>query len=352
MRVLLRPVPVPELGLVVLKPGRESMQVFHNPRVLVEPEPKSMRGLPSGVVPAVRQPLAEDKSLLPFFSDERVIRAAGGAGALSDWLLRHVKSCQWPHGDYHHSETVIHRYGIGAMVLCWHCDNQLRDQTSESLGQLAHQNLSAWMIDVIRHAVNGTQERELSLAELCCWASVNDVVDAMTENMARRILKLPGEKIRSVYRESDIVPGEQTAISILKQRTKNIAPLPHAHQQQNPPQEKTVVSIAVDPESPAQYLQRQKPQREEMPVYTRWVKTQKCMTCGNQADDPHHIIGHGLGGMGTKADDLFVIPLCRKCHSELHAGVKDFEEKHGSQLLLLIRFLMHARKSGVLKWKA
>ncbi|RIF78907.1 DUF968 domain-containing protein, partial [Shigella boydii] len=53
-----------------------------------------------------------------------------------------------------------------------------------------------------------------------------------------------------------------------------------------------------------------------------------------------------------KADDLFVIPLCRKCHSELHAGVKDFEEKHGSQLLLLIRFLMHARNSGVLKWKA
>ncbi|EFK2820680.1 DUF968 domain-containing protein [Escherichia coli] len=351
MRVLLRPVPVPELGLVVLKPGRESMQVFHNPRVLVEPEPKSMRGLPSGVVPAVRQPLAEDKSLLPFFSDERVIRAAGGAGALSDWLLRHVKSCQWPHGDYHHSETVIHRYGTGAMVLCWHCDNQLRDQTSESLELLAQQNLAAWMIDVIRHAMNGTQGRELSLAELYCWAVVNNVVDAMTENMARRILKLPGENIRSVYRESDIVPGEQTATSILKQRTKNLAPLPHAHQQ-NPPQEKTVVSIAVDPESPAQYLQRKKPQREEMPVYTRWVKTQKCMTCGNQADDPHHIIGHGLGGVGTKADDLFVIPLCRKCHNELHAGVKDFEEKHGSQLLLLIRFLMHAKNSGVLKWKS
>ncbi|EER9189052.1 DUF968 domain-containing protein [Shigella sonnei] len=288
------------------------MQVFHNPRVLVEPEPKSMRGLPSGVVPAVRQPLAEDKSLLPFFSDERVIRAAGGAGALSDWLLRHIKSCQWPHGDYHHSETVIHRYGTGAMVLCWHCDNQLRNQTSESLGQLAHQNLSAWMIDVIRHAMNGTQERELSLAELSWWATINNVADALPETVLRRSLGLRAEKIRSVYRESDIVPGEQTATSMLKQRTKNIALLPHAHQQ-NPPQEKTVVSIAVD---------------------------------------PHHIIGHGLGGMGTKADDLFVIPLCRKCHSELHAGVKDFEEKHGSQLLLLIRFLMHARNSGVLKWKA
>ena len=352
MRVLLRPVLVPELGLVIVKPGRESMPVFHNTRVLVEPEPKSMRNLPSGVVPAVRQPLAEDKTLLPFFSNERVIRAAGGAGALSDWLLRHVKSCQWPHGDYHHSETVIHRYGTGAMVLCWHCDNQLRDQTSESLDQLAQQNLAARMIDVIRHAMNGTQERELSLAELCWWAVCHQVADALPESVLRRSLGLPVEKIRSVYRESDIVPGEQTAISILKQRTKNIALPLHVHQQQPPPQEKTLVSIAVDPESPAQYLQRQKPQRKEMPVYTRWVKTQKCMTCGNQADDPHHIIGHGLGGMGTKADDLFVIPLCRKCHSELHAGVKDFEEKHGSQLLLLIRFLMHARNSGVLKWKA
>ncbi|HDQ3583606.1 TPA: DUF968 domain-containing protein [Escherichia coli] len=352
MRVLLRPVLVPELGLVVLKPGRESIQIFHNPRVLVEPEPKSMCGLPSGVVPAVRQPLAEDKSLLPFFSNERVIRAAGGAGALSDWLLRHIKSCQWPHGDYHHSETVIHRYGTGAMVLCWHCDNQLCDQTSESLEQLAHQNLSAWMIDVIRHAISGTQERELSLAELSWWAVCNQVADALPESVLCRSLGLPVEKIRSVYRESDIVPGEQTATSILKQRTKNIALPLHVHQQQPPLQEKTLVSIAVDPESPAQYLQRQKPQREEMPVYTRWVKTQKCMTCGNQADDPHHIIDHGLGDMGTKADDLFVIPLCRKCHNELHAGVKDFEEKHGSQLLLLIRFLMHARNSGVLKWKA
>ena len=81
MRVLLRPVLVPELGLVVVKPGRESMPVFHNTRVLVEPEPKSMRNLPSGVVPAVRQPLVEDKTLLPFFSNARVIRAAGGAGA-------------------------------------------------------------------------------------------------------------------------------------------------------------------------------------------------------------------------------------------------------------------------------
>uniref|UniRef100_UPI001FF5C6D1 DUF968 domain-containing protein n=1 Tax=Escherichia coli TaxID=562 RepID=UPI001FF5C6D1 len=230
MRVLVTPEIAHRLGIVLFRPGPDAMPLFMQGRVLVEPEPKSMRGLPSGVVPAARQPLAEDKSLLPFFSDERVIRAAGGAGALSDWLLRHVKSCQWPHGDYHHSETVIHRYGAGAMVLCWHCDNQLRDQTSESLEQLAQQNLTAWMIDVIRHAISGAQERELSLAELSWWAVCNQVVDALPEVVLRRSLGLRAEKIRSVYRESDIIPGEQTATSILKQRTKNLAPLPHVHQ--------------------------------------------------------------------------------------------------------------------------
>ncbi|EFH3054983.1 TPA: DUF968 domain-containing protein [Escherichia coli] len=347
MRVLVTPEIAHRLGIVLFRPGPDAMPLFMQGRVLVEPEPKSMRGLPSGVVPAVRQPLAEDKSLLPFFSDERVIRAAGGAGALSDWLLRHVKSCQWPHGDYHHSETVIHRYGTGAMVLCWHCDNQLRDQTSESLEHLAQQNLAAWMIDVIGHAVSGTQERELSLAELSWWAVRNQVADALPEAVLRRSLGLRAEKIRSMYRESDIVPGEQTATSILKQRTKNLAPLPHAHQQ-NPPQEKTVVSIAVDPESPESFMKRPKRRRWVNEKYTRWVKTQPCACCGKPADDPHHLIGHGQGGMGTKSHDIFTLPLCREHHNELHVDPLAFEEKHGSQVDLIFRFLDHAFATGVL----
>ncbi len=351
MRALLTPEIAPRMGIVLFRPGSELMPLFMQGRVLLEPEPERYSSFASGAVPAASQPLADDPAVRAVFRNEAVIRRAGGVECLESWLLRE-KGCQWPHSDWHSENMTTMRHAPGAIRLCWHCDNQLRDQTSESLELLAQQNLTAWMIDVIRHAMNGTQERELSLAELSWWATINNVVDTLPEAVLRRSLGLRAEKIPSVYRESDIIPGEPTATSILKQRTKNLALPPHAHQQQNPPQEKTVVSIAVDPESPAQYLQRQKPQREEMPVYTRWVKTQKCMTCGNQADDPHHIIGHGLGGMGTKADDLFVIPLCRKCHNELHAGVKDFEEKHGSQLLLLIRFLMHARNSGVLKWKA
>ncbi|MCV0584516.1 hypothetical protein MLF21_026320, partial [Escherichia coli] len=120
-------------------------------------------------VPAVRQPLVEDKTLLPFFSNARVIRAAGGAGALSDWLLRHIKSCQWPHGDYHHSETVIHRYGTGAMVLCWHCDNQLRDQFTERLESMATDNCARWVLSVVRRDLGFNDSHVVTMPELCWW---------------------------------------------------------------------------------------------------------------------------------------------------------------------------------------
>ncbi len=56
------------------------------------------------------------------------------------------------------------------------------------------------------------------------------------------------------------------------------------------------------------------------------------------ADDPHHLIGHGQGGMGTKAHDLFVLPLCRKHHDD-DADTVAFEEKYGSQLELIFRLI-------------
>lgn len=121
---------------------------------------------------------------------------------------------------------------------------------------------------------------------------------------------------------------------------KNIALPPHVHQQQNSPQEKAVVSIAVDPESPESFMKRPKRRRWVNEKYTRWVKTQSCACCGKPADDPHHLIGHGQGGMGTKAHDIFTLPLCRKHHNELHADPLAFEEKHGSQVDLIFVFLI------------
>ncbi|MGK0735795.1 DUF968 domain-containing protein [Yokenella regensburgei] len=351
MRALFTPEVVPRLGVVLLKPGKELMRLFANGRVLVEEVPESMSRLPSGRVPDARQPLASDRTLDKFFTDEKVINAAGGIPALEAWLERNVKACQYPYSDYHHMELVTMRHPPGAMMLCWHCENQLREQTTAQLSDMARANVVDWIIDTVLMRLRFNRERELSLAELCWWAVYSGVADAITESMAEKALLLPGEKFLSVYKESDIVPAVP-AVSVMKQRTDRVAVTQQSRscekQQEELEQQPKVLALRADPESPESFMLRPKRRRWTCEEYTRWVKAQPCECCRRPADDPHHIIGHGMGGTATKAHDLFVFPLCRECHDELHRSVAEFERKHGSQLTLLFRFLDRALAIGVI----
>jgi hypothetical protein len=66
--------------------------------------------------------------------------------------------------------------------------------------------------------------------------------------------------------------------------------------------------------------------------YMRLVRALPCCACNAPApSDPHHPHGVGYKGSGTKAPDIWVIPLCRRCHDELHADRVAWEEKNGSQ---------------------
>lgn len=345
MRALLTPEIVSRLGLVLLKPGSELMSLFRHGRVLVQPEPENMAKIPSGMVPDACQPLAEDKSLESFFTDERVIRAAGGLSVLEGWLEKRVKACQYQNSAYHHKELVTMRYSPGSMVVCWHCDNQLREQTTERLAALARDNVIAWVIDTVLASLGYNKERELSLGELCWWAVYSGIADAITETMALRALRLPEEPFQSVYRESDIVPMPP-ATSIMQAKVKSLNGM--LERRQDTERQKPILVLDADPESPESFLLLPKRRRWVNEPYTRWVKTQPCEGCRRPADDPHHIIGNGMGGTATKAHDLFVIPLCRECHDKLHADLAAFEKKHGTQLELLFRFMNRALAIGVI----
>ncbi|MCL7000726.1 DUF968 domain-containing protein [Escherichia coli] len=172
-------------------------------------------------------------------------------------------------------------------------------------------------------------ERYSSFASGAVPAASQPLADALPESAARKALRLPKPVVPSVTRESDLVPSVP-ATSIIQDKAKK------------------VLALKVDPESPESFMLRPKRRRWVNEKYTRWVKTQPCACCGKPADDPHHLIGHGQGGMGTKAHDLFVLPLCRKHHDELHADTVAFEEKYGSQLELIFRFIDRALAIGVL----
>ncbi len=210
MRALLTPEIAPRMGIVLFRPGSELMPLFMQGRVLLEPEPERYSSFASGAVPAASQPLADDPAVRAVFRNEAVIRRAGGVECLESWLLRE-KGCQWPHSDWHSENMTTMRHAPGAIRLCWHCDNQLRDQFTERLESMATDNC-------------------------------NDLADALPESAARKALRLPKPVVPSVTRESDLVPSVP-ATSIIQDKAKK------------------VLALKVDPESPESFMLRPKRRR-------------------------------------------------------------------------------------------
>lgn len=348
MRALLMPEIARHMGIVLLKPGKELMGLFSGGRILIERQPDSMKDLPSGRIADARQLLAEDPTLTPFFLDARVVRAAGGVTALEDWLGRNVSECQWPHSNYHHRELVMFRHEPGSIVACWHCDNELRNQNDKVLDELIARNLADWVIECVRIKTGCAADRMLSLAELCWWAVSEGIGDAITENMASRSLGLKDDPFQSVYKESEIVPSYPAA-DILAERI-SLVPVRQAaaEPQPEPKAVKPVVQVQVDPEAPATLFARPKRIRWISPRFIEWVKTQPCACCGQPADDAHHLIGWGQGGMATRAHDIFTIPLCRVHHRQLHDNPAAFEREYAPQPVLIIQLLDRAYALGVL----
>ncbi|WP_241966655.1 DUF968 domain-containing protein [Salmonella enterica] len=334
----LTPEIAPRMGVVLFRPGSELMPLFMQGRVLLEPEPEQYSSFACGAVPAVSQPLADDPAVRDVFRNESVIYRAGGLDSLESWLLR-GNGCQWPHSDWHSEQMTTMRHAPGAIRLCWHCDNLLREQFTERLESIAVENTTKWVLSVVCRDLGFDDMHAVTLPELCWWMVRNDLAEVLPESAARKALRMPKAIVQSATRESEIVPSVP-ATSIVQDKAKK------------------VLALRVDPESPESFMLRPKRRRWVNERYTRWVKSQPCACCGKQADDPHHLIGHGQGGMGTKAHDLFVLPLCRTHHNELHADTVAFEEKYGSQLELIFRFIdrsymrtpWHSKRNTALNW--
>jgi hypothetical protein len=85
--------------------------------------------------------------------------------------------------------------------------------------------------------------------------------------------------------------------------------------------------------------------------YTNWVATLPCSNCSIEDDTivAHHLKHawnpHGGGGMGMKANDFLVMPLCYTCHDKAHNGDRDIID---FQPHFIFKTLDKAFRSGVL----
>lgn len=333
-RALLTPYVQKDLGVVIFKPGRELITLFGQKRLLITVVPEELEKLPSGAIPAVSQKLVDDKRLGEFFKDERVIKAAGGRSGLEQWVSK-LPVCQWGKtaDEYHDKNLTVHPYDGSFIRLCWHHEAKYREMALDEFWHIGDLNRATWVVDMIRIELQIPEDHHVSFHELCWWAFSKGIIDALPDSAARKALGWkPQPAIKSVGREADIQP-EFSPHEVLEEYVEQV---------------KTIIALKVDPEPPQSFMLRPKlkPWRNEK--YTRWVKSQPCLCCDTQADDPHHLIGHGLGGTGTKTHDLFTIPLCRKHHDELHRDMPAWEAEYGSQIKLFFDFLNRSLGVGAL----
>ncbi|HHX1453518.1 TPA: DUF968 domain-containing protein, partial [Salmonella enterica] len=281
------------------------------------------------------------------------------------WVSR-IPDCQCKNGDHVRNLTTAQTKEGDAVRLCHACDNVHYMKGYRDLSEIIASNRAEWIVDYARMSLRLNADHQLTLPELFCWAVLRGVADAMPVNVIRRFASLPEDEVLTgTIKEADINPWQLSARQLVKKKAgegisaippdiytvsndKNLIKDSGLNEMLNEAaagRVKPVLVLAANDDPPAGYMRKPKMQRLELPEYTRWVKRQPCCGCGKRADDPHHIIGHGFSGTGTKACDLLVIPLCRVCHDMLHKNVRAWEDQNGSQLLWLARTL--ARATGI-----
>ncbi|MGP1135237.1 DUF968 domain-containing protein [Serratia sp. CY41931] len=323
MRAIVKAAVQHDLGIALI-PVDEKLVPYMTGRVMVSTLPKEFKDSPEGILPAVEHEIANDPRLQGFFTHERVINACGGVNAIEAWATQFTK-CQYSNHDRPSTILDTERVGHSAVRICPQCYKQSLG-ISPKLEKIADRNTARWVVATAKHRLKS--EGQLTIPELMLWAMLSGVFDLIPDDVARTVTDLPEPKIITGTRkesEMDCTPAATAIIS--KQAVK---------------------CFTVDPEPPKAFMLRPKLTRVEDSKYTRWVKSQKCLGCGARADDPHHIIGHGLGGMGTKPSDYLTIPLCRTCHRNLHDDPAAWEAEHGSQTDLFAQFFDYSVCMGAI----
>lgn len=82
--------------------------------------------------------------------------------------------------------------------------------------------------------------------------------------------------------------------------------------------------------------------------YLDYIRSLPCTMCGAYPpNDPHHETLHA-GGMGLKAPDSHVVPLCRDCHGVLHAiGKKSFWRKKDIPMTIIKYLTDYLERNGI-----
>jgi hypothetical protein len=327
--LILKVVPVPELGQMILKPGAKLFNSFFedlkDQRVLIMPVPVLLSNSKSGLIDFTpvtthKNELTLKMDLVRYFCKPEVLPLFGSDFGL---FVERIPMCQAFDGEYCDKNLTTTDFKIGKARLCWHHDNQYRNTgclSSERIKELekrAIKNFFEFCIERIKNHLRLEQSYPLNYSDVLWWSIKNKTYEY-----------LPGSFLESAFNRKPVKEknGHNTRVLALdnqeceRKSLKNLVKL-----------------LDIDDEPPAMFMARPKELNWRCEKYLKFIRSLPCVVTGRTGSDydqvvAHHLIGHGEGKMGGKAHDLFTFPMLSSEHQKFHHDPKAWEEEHGTQL--------------------
>jgi hypothetical protein len=125
---------------------------------------------------------------------------------------------------------------------------------------------------------------------------------------ANRLIPPDGDEVRAAF--------QVRLTRLLETPDANLSPAaasqPLLHREIRPRIDKSVLAIPVA-------------RRVRDKTHLRFVAKQRCLVCGRQPCDAHHLRLAQPRGLSLKVSDEFTVPLCRGHHRELHRAGKEVD---------------------------
>lgn len=218
MRAILTAFPQNAAKVTLLRSGNLTSRLRDGQRVMICDVPRQLENTPAGEIPDTGQWLAQDEALQSFFSDSRVINAAGGPEGLKTWVSR-IPDCQCAGGDHVVNITTAQTQDGGAVRLCHACDNVHYMKGYRDLSEIIARNRAEWIVDYARMSLRLGRDHQVTLPELFCWAVLRGVTDAIPTNVIRRFASLPEDEVLTgTIKEADINPWQLSARQLVEKK--------------------------------------------------------------------------------------------------------------------------------------
>ncbi|WP_434340214.1 DUF968 domain-containing protein [Motilimonas cestriensis] len=328
-----KPVFVPELGVLMLKPGALLPMLqrrLGKDMVLLSPADKGEAKQAGWHEPKASPLSAHYDELCQWVKTEPVLTALGGDVGWVNWCKADGCLFSEQDGDDECCGDLTFSADSAGLPLpfCWHHDAQFRKGHMGDVSPLVDRSRVNWLLAQAAK-LNGTRVSYMRLADLLAWACAKQL--QLPGGIARALFNANHETSRHAgagYKDTDARYQADPLDGIIKTIKK--------------------ITLPVDPEPAELFMHRPKEKRFESAAYLNFVRALPCVVSGQPNSQAHHLIGHGHSGMALKVHDFLAFPLSPEAHKELHdIGWQAWEQKHGSQHQHIINTLSKACGLGV-----